>query len=84
MDKYNLGVQVGSKGEIREWEGGDVLARLMVDAVWGGRLVVCPRVSKKEASCGRGSLERLEAVGGRRQACKLERRHWVLAVLETK
>lgn len=76
--------ELGQKGEIREWEGGGVLARLMGDAVWGGRLVVCPRVSKKEASCGRESLEALEAAGGRRQACQLERRHWVLAVLESK
>lgn len=39
--------ELGQKGEIWEWEGGGVLARLMGDAVWGGRLVVCPRVSKR-------------------------------------
>lgn len=44
--------KLGQKGKIREWEGGGLLARLMGDAVWGRRLVVCPRVSKKRPLAG--------------------------------
>lgn len=50
--------KLGQKGEFREWKTGGVLARLMGDAVWGGRLVVCPRVSKKRPLAGEGAWKR--------------------------